>query len=62
MCIGRRALRGNATMENEPSRQVEWQIVYMKRNIVLILDDNLYIGWQVRSNLCYLMCVRHLIR
>ena len=30
--------------------------------MVLILDDNLEIGANVRSNLCYLICLRHLIR
>ena len=30
--------------------------------VVLILDGNSEIGGQVRSNLCYLICLRHLIR
>ena len=30
--------------------------------MVLILDGNSEIGAQVRSNLCYLICLKHLIR
>ena len=30
--------------------------------MVFILDGNSYIGAHVRSNLCYLICLRHLIR
>ena len=30
--------------------------------MVLILDGNLKIGAHVRSNLCYLICLRHLTR
>ena len=31
-------------------------------SVVFILDGNLEIGAHVRSNLCYLTCLRHLIR
>ena len=30
--------------------------------MVLILDGNLETGAQIRSNVCYLICLRHLIR